>query len=183
MNEDKQCLQRDTTEGRCLEEGCGKNMLDDCMFLCRTSVSFQPTCCCSVTLLMWSVARKCCSSQVSLCVAQHCYLRNMRHTTRWLWYGLRDQSTLRITEPDTARTETQRAPMSPYETHFHDSRLYRAKERVLAHHPRTDCLILCCRCPRCMHNSSWSFEFFSLTEDSKKKLNYKNPKKCKTSKT
>ena len=34
MTEDKQCLQRvqrDTTEGRCLEEGCGKNMLDDCL--------------------------------------------------------------------------------------------------------------------------------------------------------
>ena len=31
MTEDKQCLQqveRDTSEGRCLEEGCGKNMLD-----------------------------------------------------------------------------------------------------------------------------------------------------------
>ena len=28
MNEDKQDLQRDTTEGRCLEEACGKNMLD-----------------------------------------------------------------------------------------------------------------------------------------------------------
>ena len=35
MTEEKQCLQRvqrDTTEGRCLEEGCGKNMLDDCLF-------------------------------------------------------------------------------------------------------------------------------------------------------
>ena len=30
MNEDKQCLQRDVTESPCLEEGCGKNMLDDC---------------------------------------------------------------------------------------------------------------------------------------------------------
>ena len=28
-----QCLQRDNTEGRCLEEGCGKNKLDVCMFL------------------------------------------------------------------------------------------------------------------------------------------------------
>ena len=28
MNEDKQCLQRDTIEGRCLEEGCRKTMLD-----------------------------------------------------------------------------------------------------------------------------------------------------------
>ena len=35
MTVDKQCLQRiqrDTTEGPCLEEGCGKNMLDDCLF-------------------------------------------------------------------------------------------------------------------------------------------------------
>ena len=30
MTEDKQCLQRDNSEGRCLEEGCGKNMLDVC---------------------------------------------------------------------------------------------------------------------------------------------------------
>ena len=32
MTDDKQChqrVERDTTEGRCLEEGCGKNMLDD----------------------------------------------------------------------------------------------------------------------------------------------------------
>ena len=34
----------------------------------ETNVSFQPTCCCSVSLLLWSVARKCCSSQVS-CVS------------------------------------------------------------------------------------------------------------------
>ena len=33
MSEDKQCLQRDTTEGRCLEEGCGKNMPDVCFDL------------------------------------------------------------------------------------------------------------------------------------------------------
>ena len=30
MNEDKQCLQQDSTEGRCLEEGCGTKMLDVC---------------------------------------------------------------------------------------------------------------------------------------------------------
>ena len=35
MNEDKQCLQRDTTEGRCLEEECGKNMVDVCCDLTR----------------------------------------------------------------------------------------------------------------------------------------------------
>ena len=33
MIEDKQCLQRDTTECRCLEEGCGKNMLDVCCII------------------------------------------------------------------------------------------------------------------------------------------------------
>ena len=33
MSEDKQCLQREDTEGRCLEEECGKNALDDCMYL------------------------------------------------------------------------------------------------------------------------------------------------------
>ena len=30
MNEDKRCLQRDITESRCLEQGCQKNMRDDC---------------------------------------------------------------------------------------------------------------------------------------------------------
>ena len=41
MNEEKQCFQRDTTEGRCLEERCGKNMLDDCMFLFRMVSTMQ----------------------------------------------------------------------------------------------------------------------------------------------
>ena len=33
MNEGKQCLQRDVTGSRCLEEGCGKIMLDVCCVL------------------------------------------------------------------------------------------------------------------------------------------------------
>ena len=41
MNLDKQCLQQDVTEGRCLEEGCEKNMLEDCMFLCRMVSTMQ----------------------------------------------------------------------------------------------------------------------------------------------
>ena len=41
MNEDKQCLQRDTTEGRCFEEVCGENILDDCMFLFRMVSTMQ----------------------------------------------------------------------------------------------------------------------------------------------
>ena len=38
MSEDKQCLQRDTTD---LEEGCGKNMLDDCLFPRRVMSTLQ----------------------------------------------------------------------------------------------------------------------------------------------
>ena len=73
------------------------------------------------------------------------YLWNMRYTTRWLWYGLGELSMLRVTETDTARTETERAPTSPDETHLHDSRLYRA-QKTNAHHPRMDRPILCCLC-------------------------------------
>ena len=36
----------------------------------ETSLNLQPNCCCAVTMLLWSVARKCCSSQVSPCVVQ-----------------------------------------------------------------------------------------------------------------
>ena len=52
-----------------------------------------------------------------------------------VWSGRR--SMLRITEPDTTRTETERAPTSPDETHHHESRLYRS-QRTNAHHPRMD---------------------------------------------
>ena len=34
-----------------------------------------------------------------------CCLRNMRRTARWLRYGVGEQSTLRITKPDTAQSE------------------------------------------------------------------------------
>ena len=124
MNEDKQCLQRDTTEGRCLEEGCGKNMLDYSMFLFR----MVTTCCCSVTLPSWSVARKCCSRQVSSCVAQPCYLRNMRYTTRWLWFGLGGAH--------------PRVPMR----HISTKAVCIEPEKTSAHHPRMDRPILCCLC-------------------------------------
>ena len=71
MNEHKQCLQRDTTEGRCLEEGCGKNMLGDCMFLCRMVSTMQWSRPRNECQHRKSVTQKCCSSQVSPCVGQH----------------------------------------------------------------------------------------------------------------
>ena len=82
---------------------------------------------------------------MSPCVAQHCFLWNMRHTTRWLWYGLGEQSTLRITERDTARIETERALVTLIDTSSLDSRLSQAK-RQNAHHPRMDRPILCRLC-------------------------------------
>ena len=40
----------------------------------------------------------------------------LRRTTRWLWYGLDEQSTQRTRERDTARTETERVPTRPDDT-------------------------------------------------------------------
>ena len=94
-------------------------------------------CCCSVTLLLWSDARKCCSSQVFPCVAQRCYLWNMRHTTRWLWYGLGRQSTLRITESDTTRMEIERVLVRLVDTSSLGNRLYRV-QKTNTHHPVMD---------------------------------------------
>ena len=65
-----------------------------------------------------------------LCVAQQCYLWNTRHTTRWFWYGMEEQSTLRVTEPDTARIETERALVRLLDTSSVDSRLYQAKRQM-----------------------------------------------------
>ena len=61
----------------------------------------QPNCCCSATMLLWSVARKCCSSKLS----STCCLRNMKGTARWLRYGVGEQSTMRITKHDTTQSE------------------------------------------------------------------------------
>ena len=57
-----------------------------------------------------------------------CCLRNMRRTTRWLRNGVGDQSTLRITRPDTAQSE--RALVRLIDTSSLDSRLCQAKKRV-----------------------------------------------------
>ena len=102
MTEDKQCLrrvQRDTTEGRCLEEGCGKNMLDVCCDLTPYETSRwlelksdrenvtrsgiartqrQSEYIETVTMLLWSVARTCCSTRC---------LQSLS-STRWLRYGV-----------------------------------------------------------------------------------------------
>ena len=78
----------------------------------ETNVSSQLTCCCSVTLLLLSLARKCCASQVSLVSlnALPCVLH-----AEW--------SKKRITEPDTAQTERVL-------TRLVDSRLHQSSKRM-----------------------------------------------------
>ena len=89
-NEGKQCLQRDVTEVDVSRRSAGRTCLMFVVFLRRmmstlqwsspeTNVSFQVTCCCSVTLLLLSVARKCCSSQITQRVAWCVALRNALH--------------------------------------------------------------------------------------------------------
>ena len=76
MSEGKQRLQRDVTEVDVSRRGAGRTCLMFVVILRRlmstlqwsrpeTNDSSQPACCCSVTLLLRLVARKCCSSQVS----------------------------------------------------------------------------------------------------------------------
>ena len=76
MSEGKQSFQRDVTEADVSRRGAGRTCLMLVVFLRRlmstlqrsrpeTSVGLQFSCCCSVSLLQWSAARKCCSSQVS----------------------------------------------------------------------------------------------------------------------
>ena len=91
MSEDKQCLQRDNTEGRCLEEGCGKNKLDVCMFLCRmVSTHDEHT-------AMAKAGNECQPAvymslhgniAIVVCCAEVLFqTRNLSHPTRCLWYG------------------------------------------------------------------------------------------------
>ena len=98
MSKDKQCFQRDNTEGRCLEDGCGKNKLDVCVFLCRmvsmhdehTAMAkagneYQPTADMSLHDNT-AIAEGLFQTSFSFCFFTRC-LRNLSHSTRCLWYG------------------------------------------------------------------------------------------------
>ena len=89
-------------------------MLDDCLSsmlygvyieVVKTRNECQPT---AYLLPLSNVAAKVFQSSFSLC--------RLRRTTRWLWYGLDEQSTQRSTERDTARFETERVPTRPDDT-------------------------------------------------------------------
>ena len=127
MSEGKQCLQRDVSEAHVSRRGAGRTCLMFVVFLRRmmstlqrsrleTNVSFKRTCCCSVSLLLWSVARKCCSSQVSFMSSTRCLQSCVTELT---------------TEPNIAQTE--RALTRLVDTASLDRRLHQSSKRVSLH--------------------------------------------------
>ena len=108
----------------------------------ETNVSFEPACCCSVTLLLWSVARKCQVSLVSLNA-----LSDVLHA-EW--------STKRTTEPDTGQTERVLTRLVDIESL--DSRLHQSSKRVFPQHPRVESVpscVLLARVARATLRGSW----------------------------
>ena len=121
MIEDKQCLQRDTTQGRCLEEGCGKNMLDvnvipRCMMSTRqwsrseTNVRWENTCRHTVTI----ATKVCCARTLFKAKLLLGLVLNTLPAESETYNALvvmvcsgerSTRSTQRITERDTAQTE------------------------------------------------------------------------------
>ena len=87
-----------------------------------------------------------------------CCLRNMRRSTRWLRYGVGDQSTLRITRPDTAQSE--RAPVRLTDTSFLQAVCIMPKERVahVIHVLTASHLVLSCSC--CEHTTTRELRAF-----------------------
>ena len=104
----------------------------------RMKVNFSPTCCCSESLLLKSVARKCCSNCVSLCLM-----------ARSLMCHTQNGASKCTTQPDTAQTETERVLTKPDDTSSprQPSVSSQGREKSATHHPCIDHLIL-----RCLHS-------------------------------
>ena len=121
MTEDKQCFQRDTTEGRCLEVGSWKNMLDvdvipRCMMSTRqwsrpeTNVCWETTCRHTVTF----ATKVCCARTLFKAKFLFRLVLNTLPAKSMTYNALvvmvcsgerSTRSTQRITECDTAQTE------------------------------------------------------------------------------
>ena len=129
MNEDKRCLQRDTAEGRCLEEGYGKNMLDVCRDLTRcdeyvvmvkTGRECQPQLTCRHTVT--SATLVCCAEVLFQSVSAVPAGLGSSNASVVIWSGERStpSTTARNTEDLLFTTHSLTA-----------GRLYRVKKRVL----------------------------------------------------
>ena len=110
----------------------------------ETNVSFQLTCCCSVSLLFLSVARMCCSSQVSFMSLTRC---------------LQSCVTGRTTEPNAVQTE--RVVTRFVDLMTPDSRLHQSsKKSVSPQHPCIDSVLSCvvfARVARTTLRGSWVY--------------------------
>ena len=82
----------------------------------------------------------CCLTRCLQNLSSTCCLRNMRRTTRWLRYGVGDQSTLGITRPDTAQSE--RALVRLIDTSSLEAVCIKPRESCTCH-PRIDCVTFC----------------------------------------
>ena len=152
MSEGKQCLQRDVTEVDVSRRGAGITCLmfvgvhtpyDEyiAMVKTETNVSSQTTCCLSVTLLRRSVARKCCSSQVSLCHSTRCLVCCRRNGARSV--------------PRNLTRHRLSACSRDLLTPISDSRLHQdalRSQKIVAYHPciesATSLSPSCLSCPR-----------------------------------
>ena len=91
-----------------LDVCCEVTSHDEYVAMVKTKkrMSAQPTCCYTATFATRSLLRgSVVPAKFLLWTSTRC-LQNVRHQTRWLWYGKR--STTWITEGDTAQTETER---------------------------------------------------------------------------
>ena len=119
---------------------CGKNMLDVCcevsscdvyvaMVKTEKRMSAQPACCYTVTFATRSLLRRSVVPAKFLLGTSTRCLQNVRHQTRWWWYGLgtkhaMDHGTWHWTDLDWARTHETCHSASL------DSRLYPSKRSV-----------------------------------------------------
>ena len=95
-----------------------------------------------------------------------CCVRNMRRLTRWLRYGVAEQSTMRITKPDTAQSE--RALVRLVDTVILDGRLYPKSMLHTIHEMIVSSSVVFSRVPRTLTWSTFVFTVRAL------KLNFQS---------
>ena len=136
---------------------CGKNMLD----------VYRDPRGCNEYIAMVKTGSECHLTDYMSSRGKNCYgslLRESVVPTKFLLVLLNtlpvgcgmgwERSTLRITGRDTAQTE--RILMRLVDTSSLDSRLHHSGKRVFARHPCIElCLLSCCLCQRCTHDSSF----------------------------
>ena len=118
----------------------------------KKRMSEKPTCCYTATFgYTESVARKCCSSQVSTLNEHTLPAAREAKKKRWLWYGM-ERSTTWITEGDTAQTERMLTRLVIAHSWIAVC-LYQEQKSVCTSHPCIDVVTSGVVFPCCTHNS------------------------------